>query len=244
MSIYILDDDVFYGQKIKELVEKESKTFTQNFGEIFTFTKYRKLFDMIEERSELSLYFLDIELKENQLNGLDVAKEIRKYDQEGLIVFITSHGEYAPISYQYLVSALTFIEKNQTEIYIRKMICKCLEEYQKRINDPSNQEYIVIENELSIKKIPSKEIEVIETVQAHRLVARGPLRRILFYGTLKEMEAKHSFLIKCNQSCLVNMRMVRELDTHNRWLLLMSGDKVEISRRNLSDIKHLMKEER
>ena len=40
-----------------------------------------------------------------------MAQEIRKYDTQGIIVFVTTHSEFAPISYQYMVSALTFIDK-------------------------------------------------------------------------------------------------------------------------------------
>ena len=58
----------------------------------------------------IPIYFLDIEIKNEERKGLEVAQAIRKVDPHGIIVFVTTHSELAPISYQYMVSALAFID--------------------------------------------------------------------------------------------------------------------------------------
>lgn len=55
--------------------------------------------------------FLDIEIKGEEKKGLEIAKEIRKKDPHATIVFVTTHSEFMPITFQYKVAALDFIDK-------------------------------------------------------------------------------------------------------------------------------------
>lgn len=59
-----------------------------------------------------SLYFIDIELGENHINGIELASKIRKIDFEGKIVFITNHSEMVFLTFKYQIEALDFILKD------------------------------------------------------------------------------------------------------------------------------------
>ena len=63
------------------------------------------------ERRPTHLFFLDIEIKGEEKKGLEIAKEIRKKDPHATIVFVTTHSEFMPITFQYKVAALDFIDK-------------------------------------------------------------------------------------------------------------------------------------
>ena len=45
------------------------------------------------------------------MKGLEVARKIRDRDPYALIVFVTTHSEFMPLSFRYQVSALDYIDK-------------------------------------------------------------------------------------------------------------------------------------
>ena len=45
------------------------------------------------------------------MKGLEVARKIRGRDPYALIVFVTTHSEFMPLSFRYQVSALDYIDK-------------------------------------------------------------------------------------------------------------------------------------
>lgn len=81
--------------------------------------KVSELIQNIESESADQLYFLDIDIKNESKKGLEIAQEIRKLDNRGTIVFVTTHSEFAPITYKYKVSALDFIDKSDPEMIKR-----------------------------------------------------------------------------------------------------------------------------
>ncbi|MFX3799847.1 DNA-binding response regulator, partial [Streptococcus suis] len=70
--------------------------------------KPHQLLQAIEEKGVHQLFFLDIEIKEDELKGLQVAKQIRDIDPYASIVFVTTHSEFMPLSFRYQVSALDY----------------------------------------------------------------------------------------------------------------------------------------
>ena len=72
------------------------------------FGKSSQLLDAITERGAHHLFFLDIEIKGEEKKGLEIAKEIRKKDPHATIVFVTTHSEFMPITFQYKRGCLGF----------------------------------------------------------------------------------------------------------------------------------------
>src|SRR5690625_1413678 len=112
MSIFILEDDMIQAQSLKQLVEEICEKYQLPYDFIEVTSKSTRIIEKIPLTTYIPIYFLDIEIKREERKGLQVAQEIRQYDKEGIIVFVTTHSEFAPISYQYMVSALTFICKS------------------------------------------------------------------------------------------------------------------------------------
>lgn len=57
----------------------------------------------------MGLYFLDIDLGQPDMNGFELAQEIRKFDPRGFIIFITTHAELSYMTFTYKVEALDYI---------------------------------------------------------------------------------------------------------------------------------------
>lgn len=146
MSIYILEDDVVQAEFLRGLVEEicERHEFPYDFIEVTSRSK--EIIDRIPLTSYIPIYFLDIEIKSEKRRGLEVAQEIRKYDKDGIIVFVTTHSEFAPISYQYMVSALTFIDKALPHNERLALFEQCLLHYQERNRAHIPQDDFIVEN--------------------------------------------------------------------------------------------------
>ncbi|MCC9992476.1 response regulator, partial [Streptococcus agalactiae] len=80
-----------------------------------TFEKPVQLLESICEKGMHNLYFLDIEIKNDEQRGLEVAKQIRQIDLYAQIVFVTTHSELMPLTFRYQVSALDYIDKGLSQ---------------------------------------------------------------------------------------------------------------------------------
>lgn len=231
MSIFILEDDIIQAQNLKRLIEEICKKHEILYDFIEVTSRDSTIIEKIPLTTYIPIYFLDIEIKGEERKGLQVAQEIRKYDSEGIIVFITTHSEFAPISYQYMVSALTFIDKALSYGERYQMIEKCLLQYQTRNETHIPTDDFIVENANTTVRVPFAKVEYIKTDAPHRLVLVTKDRLIHFYGTLKEMETIDQRLLRCHQSFVVNIDQISAYDLGEREIILKSDKRVPVSRR-------------
>lgn len=241
MSIFILEDDVIQAQRMKQLVEELCAHQQIPYDFIEVTSKSHEILSKIAHCTNIPIYFLDIEIKNEERKGLDVAKEIRKIDSQGIIVFVTTHSELAPISYQYMVSALTFVDKNAPFEVRKQLIETCLQHYVSRNGMTQQEDIFLVENAYTTVKVPFQTVEYIMTDEPHRLKLITTNQLIQFYGTLKEIEQLDSRLIRCHKSFLVNKAHLQAIDMKTQQLILKSGKIIPVSRRMIKPIKELLK---
>ena len=170
-------------------------------------------------------YLLDIDLH-SSIDGIDLAKKIREFDVQANIVFTTTHDELAPETLRRKVGAIGFIEKGQlmesyrddiygTLEYIKKLIEKSKEYHQQNFTFViGTQMYNFNQNE--VYSITSSQIP-------HQLIFTSESGQYEFYGKLKELEQKYSFLFRVNRSCLINPINIRRIDFPARKIILKNG---------------------
>lgn len=179
------------------------------------------------------IIFLDVEM--NNLDGLATAEHIRRLpDHNVVIMFVSNYPEYMQASFnvraaQYMTKPLlyeTYESKiNQILEYFREEKDRIIE-FTINMKDSlfvNEQELISIRSMSKIGK--SREIEVESTKS--RFVAKGTLK---FY-----LEEYGDFLVCPNRSILINSRYVHKFE--GKELILKSGERVEISRNHISEIK-------
>lgn len=243
MSIFILEDDVIQAQQLKRLVEDICQRNQIPYDFIEATSKSSEIMEKIPSTTHTPIYFLDIEIKNEERKGLEVAQMIRKYDSQGIIVFITTHTEFAPISYQYMVSAFTFIDKGLAFSERSKLIEECLLHYQATNMTHLPADDFIIENNQATVRVPFRRLEYIMTDKAHRLVLVTLDSLLHFYGTLKEIEGMDDRLVRCHQSYIVNLDQVASYDAAERLLVLHSGKEIPVSRRLVKRMRHLLRGE-
>lgn len=242
MSIFILEDDVIQAQSLKRSVEELCLKNQIPYNFIEATSRYETIIQKIPLCTYMPIYFLDIEIKNEQRKGLEVAQEIRKIDPHGVIVFVTTHSELASISYQYMVSALTFIEKEQPHTERLHKIEACLQHYVVKNQADHKEDYFFVENAYTSVKIPFHTIEYMMTDEPHRLKLITTNQLIQLYGTLKEMEQIDHRLVRCHKSYIVNEQHIKALDAAAQQLTLTSGKCIPVSRRMVKKMKALIKD--
>lgn len=242
MSIFILEDHPIQAQQMKQLVEEICYKHQMAYDFIEVTGKAKTILDKMSHATYIPIYFLDIQIKNEERQGLQVAKEIRKYDSRGIIVFVTTHSELAPISYQYMVSALTFIDKGETREVRYDLFEQCLRHYQAlNANDAPRDDFIV-ESSRATVRVPFKTVEYIMTDAPHRLILAATQRLVHFYGTLKEIESIDGRLMRCHQSYVVNTMQIASYDRTQQMLNLKSGKRIPVSRRLVRKVRERLKE--
>lgn len=242
MSIFILEDDLYQAQRMQQMVQEVCEKGKIPYNFIEATSRADEILSKIALCTYTPIYFLDIEIKQETRKGLEVAREIRKIDPHGIIVFVTTHSELAPISYQYMVSALTFIEKNLPHETRRELIRECLAHYATKNEALIDEDYFVIDNSYTTIKVPFATVEYVMTDEPHRLQLVTTNQLIQFYGTLKEVEQMDKRFIRCHKSVLINKMHVQQLDTKQQVVYVTSGKQVPVSRRMMKTIKALLKE--
>ncbi|MGL9729660.1 LytR/AlgR family response regulator transcription factor [Enterococcus sp. DIV0756] len=235
MGVFIFEDNPIQAERIKQLLNVK---FMQNKIEITVMATSRleNILHQLTFTEALNLYVLDLEIKSDVHAGLKAAKKIRELDQQGIIVFLTSHRELAPLSYQYMVSALTFIEKKDWQ-RISEELDRVVTHFIAQLDYAAYEEMLVVENEHTIFQLPLREVLYIGTVEAHRLELVSVKRYIQFYGSLKEFEEKKGNLVRCHQSYIVNVEHIRCLSQKEKQIELTNGEMLPVSRRFFSKVR-------
>ena len=138
LKVYVCEDVKVQREKVAKIIENiilmenldmELAIATENPDDVL---------NIVRKNEDVGIYFLDIDLK-SDMNGLELAKEIRKYDPRGFVIFITTHSEMSYITFIYKLEALDFILKESDDETISKRIYQCIQEANQRFASANNR---------------------------------------------------------------------------------------------------------
>lgn len=242
MSIFIYEDDMIQAQQVRSLIEELCAKHDIAYDFIEVTSRAENIIEKIPHTKYVPLYFLDIEIRSEERKGLELAQMIRQEDQEGIIVFVTTHSEFAPLSYEYMVSALTFIDKALPYEERYKMFEQCLNYYDERNRSKRPVDDLVIQNEHTTIRVAFSRVHYIKTDGPHRLALVTDNRYINFYGSLKQILTLDNRLLRCHQSYVVNLSAIKKYDAANRLITLKNGAEIPVSRRLSRSVQHALRQ--
>lgn len=110
MDYIIVDADIDAIASIKSIINKA--IFNYNFAyEIKTFTEYcQGLQEEIDDSSKIKLFILAIDLR-SDIDGIQIAQQIRTKDLDNYIIFVTSHVAMFETVHRSIHNVYDFIEK-------------------------------------------------------------------------------------------------------------------------------------
>ena len=165
INIAICDDEQKYLIRMQELIQSIMQKQQIEEYELALFSSAKELKEKIAERQEYQVIFLDINMP--QMSGLELAQEIREYDKDVILLFMTAFLDYAIEGYR--LNVLRFLLKDMLE----QLLPECMDAVFRKLQ--LHTETITcpfIEGE---KTIPIADICYIES-QKHMSCVQGLLK--------------------------------------------------------------------
>lgn len=191
------------------------------------------------ENYRADCYILDIELN-HQLDGMELAAQIRKKDPLATIIFITTHADRLKLTFTYKLAALDFIIKNipeQVAQQITDVLNVAFKKY-KQLSEALPTKFIQIKIGERVKNIALQDIYYFETsVIPHKITLYEKNGFYEFYGKLKDFEEANPSFYRCHKSFLINLQHVKELDKKKRTVTMSNGYTCAASVRSFRELE-------
>ena len=237
LYIYICEDEVNQLNFIKESIQKSIFINNLDMEIAVASSNPHDILQTIPSDGQMGIYFLDITLN-SDLDGFSLAKEIRKVDPRGFIVFITSHSEMAHLTFHLKLEVLDYIVKDRLES-LSSQINDCLFNIMEKCSSVREQrlkKFIFrIGDRMSFVNL--NDILYFEThVQSHKLILHSVHSEIQFNGTLKGISAQlDSRFYQCHRSYIVNIDFIRDVDFSKKTITMSDGKQILLSLRKKHD---------
>ena len=168
------------------------------------------------------IYIMDIETRD--ASGIDIARKIRKFDVDSIIIFVTVHNEAGMVLLQDDLMFLTFLCKfddfdNKLYSSINKALDFMHHKVSIKFNDRGTIYNIPINDILYVTKESNSRRSIIKTSYAEYSVGL----------TLHEVtELCGNYLVQTHRSCFVNMDRVRVIDKHSCIIEFDDGESTDL----------------
>lgn len=222
INFIIVDDNRKFLEMIVDVV---TKVMMRNkfIYKTHSFVEYNESF-MKVMNSDLSnkIYIMDIETRE--ASGIDIARKIRKFDVDSIIIFVTVHNEAGMVLLQDDLMFLTFLSKfddfeNKLYISINKALEYIHHKVSIKFNDRGTIYTIPIGDILYVTKECNSRKSIIKTSYTEYSV-NLTLRQIV--------DLCIDYLVQTHRSCFVNMDRVRVIDKHDNIIEFDNGEKIDL----------------
>ena len=229
IKIAFCDDDMEVLHQMNELLDR----YRVERNEDITYAAFQSPFELlteIEKGIRPDILFLDVVMPGQ--NGMDVAKEIRQYDTNMKIIFLTSSPEFAVVSYS--VGAYFYqLKPIWEESFFRLMDAVLVECEKKKKNS------LILRSKDGITRIDLQQLEYCEVLG----------RKLLFHlengavlesaGSLDDLAGQlmqYSNFFRPHRSFLVNMEYIQNISS--RSIKMVNDAEIPIPHGKCSEIKN------
>lgn len=243
LPIIVCDDQKEYRNYLKEMIEKFILIEGLDMEVVLSVGGPDAVLRYITQNPPPFLYFLDIDLKVNSCSGINLAQEIRRLDPRGFIVFITAHGEFSYMTFQYRVEAMDYILKDHPEtvpgrikqclFYAKDLFSSANNEIHKVISLPIGEKILLIKQDDILCLHASQAAHKIEIITCEGIYEQST--------SLKDMLALlDSKFFSCHKSWIINTTYIRQLDKKKRIVILENNMECPVSFRKMGALLELL----
>ena len=229
IKIAFCDDDMEVLHQINELLD----SYRVDRNEDITYAAYQSPFELlteIEKGISPDILFLDVVMPGQ--NGMDVAKEIRQYDTNMKIIFLTSSPEFAVESYT--VGAYFYqLKPIWAESFFRLMDSVLAECEKKKKNS------LVLRSKDGITRIELRQLEYCEVLGRKLLFHLANGEVLESAGSLDDLAGQlmqYSNFLRPHRSFLVNMEYIQNISS--RSIKMVNDAEIPIPHGKCSEIKN------
>ena len=228
IRIAICDDELFFAEKLKKIIASYCG-IKQIPHEVDIYQSGREFLFDNEKMLGYQIVFLDINMDE--MDGLETARKLRKFDNETFLIFVTAFINYTIEGYK--VDAIRYVLK--TDPNFEASVLESLDAvFEKMAYTPKIENFCFREGE---KNIALEKIIYIES-NLHKLtfhVYDKEICRYTIYETLNKISELFSEdFVRIHQSYLVNLRFIRTIEGNK--LILSNGTTLLIARSKQKEV--------
>ena len=223
MYIVICDDEHSQIKYLNSLVQEwlSKKTLKAS---ISSYKSAESFLFAYEDNKSIDILLLDIQME--NMDGIELAKQLRKDNEIVQIIFITGYPDF--IAEGYNVSALNYLMKPVTKDKLFEVLDKAEK------NVIKQQKSILLDAGTTMLRIPIDKIEYIEA-RNHDLEIHSVNELYKIKIPLYEMKNKLTDeFIYCHRSYIVNINFIKKITKTD--VILDSGQILPLSRRMYTDV--------
>lgn len=216
INVAIVEDEEVFCKELLDYL----KQYQEEEGETYNITVYKDGDELVKEyKQQFDLILMDIMMR--FMNGMEAAEEIRKVDQQVVIMFITNMTQFAIKGYE--VDALDYILKPLTYFAFSQKFKRAINRIKSR-----SEKYIVISNKSETVRMALEDVHYIESV-GHNLIYHTYSGNYTVSGTMKETENElepYGFA-RGNHCNLINLKYVANIKDK---CAIVKGKPLQLSR--------------
>ena len=232
IRIAVCDDERCFTEQIDHIIANHARDITPP-PETVLYTSSGQLLYDVEEGAHFDLLLLDIEMPEK--DGMSLAASLRRHLPLSLIIFITSHTQYAVKAYE--LSVFRYIPKSEMETCLPLALKDA-----SRILKQSSSDTYIIESARRIQKLSAEDIIYVYKQQKYSVIAakggeipvRKPLAQVLEELNTLTDGGTGSFLL-VERGYIVNLFHVEKLEDEQ--IYLDNGSVLPVSRNRLKETR-------
>ncbi len=227
MHIAICDDDLTLCERVARLLQNYNNERQKNCM-YHIFTNGFDLLDSLERQPAFDVILLDIVMP--GMNGIQIAKEIRRSNETVKIIFLTTSAEFAVDSYA--VGAFYYLLKPLDKDLFFQILDKTCYHIQQE-----ETQSILLNDGKTIRRLPLHHLVYCETMQRTLYYYLTDGSVVKLPGTLGELEQQllHvDYFAKPHRSYLLNLKHVSSIRTNELTTIL--GNKLPLARGRYHDL--------
>lgn len=240
LSIFICEDEqtqLIIGKIIEnyimiEELDMELVLSTNNPNDVLDYVKNKSVTG--------GLYFLEADIK-HEIDGIELAVQLRLLDSLAKIVFVTTHGELAFSTFKHKIEALDYIVKDTDLEELKSKIVQCVQiahDRQLTCCQRTNKHYFIVKTSTKSEIIPLREIMYFETSSIrNQLLLHLKNRKLHFRGTMKEVEGHNPAFIRVHHAIVANKHSIKYIDAKRMEIEFVNGEKCLVSVRKLNALE-------
>lgn len=201
IKIALCDDE----ESFLHSMEEKLRNYEKIVNEVFCIKKYTKPLQLMNSLAEdFQVFFLYIQMP--NLNGIELAEIIRKYDKKSTIVFVTSYQDFN--RYCLELEADNYIIKPITQIQVDYEMNRVI----KKIKS-TEQDYIGLKSNDGFMKVFLSDIEYIETVGRKVMFHCDKSGDIIARFKIQDLERRlgNYPFVRCHNGVIVNLDYISSL---------------------------------
>lgn len=232
LRVIICDDHPEVLDIVNTITTRESNAVSKKV-KIHVFTDPLQISPTLLSSCDIAL--LDIDFNNNGINGLELARSLRKHRTDAIIIFITNFIEYAPEGYE--VQAFRYVLKRKLEsdlpVYLREAFSQ--------INNTRESLKIQINGEIIdilLENILYMEVEKhYVTIHCKKHTEKNSAKTYVVHTSLSlfEQQLENRGFLRIHKSFLVNMKHLTRFNC--REAMLNNGTLLRVSEKNYAKQK-------